>query len=89
MWSSFILLDSLMTKAVFKVFKNLDDFLHLDRQWEFSGSEGDFLSWSWFCNMSVVTLCQNLKTQYTDYAVWDMIDLLDFTSVSMKENIIF
>lgn len=29
------------------------------------------------------------KTQYTDYAVWDMIDLLDFTSASMKENIIF
>lgn len=56
MWSLFILLDSLMRKAVFKVFKNLDRFLHLDRQWEFSGSEGDFLSWSWFCNMSVVTL---------------------------------
>lgn len=29
------------------------------------------------------------KTQYTDYAVWDVIDLLDFTSASMKENIIF
>lgn len=29
------------------------------------------------------------KTQYTDYAVWGVIYLLDFTSASMKENIIF